>query len=80
MGVVAKSDRIRDAVDYSQVATSLIEWTADRETALIESLGVSMLDYLLDTWPLLDGVALALRKFPLAKADAVELQIEKSRG
>lgn len=76
----ATSDRIEDAVDYSHIATALIDWVAARETALIERLGDSIVDYLLGGWPQLQGVSLALRKFPIPKAEAVEFRIEKFRG
>ena len=80
MEAAATSDRLEDAVDYSAVSAAIIKWAASRETALIESLGASMVDYLLDSWPLLQGVALVLRKFPISKADSVELQMDKARG
>ena len=72
-------DSIDAAVDYSAVAEAVVAWAADRETALIETLGAALADYVLTRSPRLETVSVALRKFPLPRAVAVEFRIERSR-
>ncbi|MFP4429747.1 MAG: dihydroneopterin aldolase [Spirochaetaceae bacterium] len=72
-------DRIDATVDYSAVAEAVVAWAADRETALIETLGAALADYVLTRSPRLETVSVALRKFPLPRAAAVEFRIERSR-
>jgi 7,8-dihydroneopterin aldolase/epimerase/oxygenase len=72
-------DSIDAAVDYSAVAESVVAWAVEQETALIEAFGAALADHVLARWLRLETVSVALRKFPLPRAAAVEFRIERSR-
>ena len=74
-----EGDSIEAAVDYSAVASSVVAWAAEQETALIETLGVNMADHLLAHWRSLETVSVALRKYPIPRATAVEFRIDRAR-
>lgn len=72
-------DSIDAAVDYSKVAEAVAVWASEQETALVEAFGAALADYVLGHWPRLETVSVALRKFALPRATAVEFRIERSR-
>lgn len=79
VGDAVAADSIDPAVDYSAVSESVVAWANEQETALIEAFGAALADYVLTHYPRLETVSVALRKFALPRAAAVEFRIERSR-
>lgn len=82
LGPAAREDRISAAVDYSEVAASVVEVAKARKYHLIESLARAVSDAVLLRFPRVDRVRVRLRKYNLpfdAHLDCVEVEMERGR-
>ena len=75
------TDELNDAVDYTAVERTVLEYAAGTKFQLLERLAYACADRLLERFPLLSSVTLRIRKpdAPVA-SESVELEITKSRS
>lgn len=79
----ARSDRLRDTVDYGAVSECLLAVGTGQSVNLLERLAERLAEALLSGFPAIEGVALTLRKLdpPIPGGPAaVGIQIERHRG
>ena len=78
----AQADRIRAALDYSEVYTVIQEVAKARKYHLIESLAETILAALLQRFPKISRAVIRLRKSSLpfdAHLECVEVEMERGR-
>ncbi|HUI30855.1 MAG TPA: dihydroneopterin aldolase [Candidatus Acidoferrales bacterium] len=78
----AKSDHLKDAVDYEKVYQSIKRLVIDKRFYLLESLGTQIADNILANFSELDRVIVKVRKHSPqvgGVVDFVEFETEKSR-
>ena len=78
----AQTDDVLDTLNYALVAKGISDYAAKSEFKLIEALASGLVDWLLRTFPILQGVTLKLSKPDIlanAKNVAVEFSREQSR-
>ena len=79
----ARSDRLKDAVDYESVYKSIKELVTEKRFYLIESLGDQMAERILTAFDALNRVEIRIRKHTPqvgGVVDSVEFETEKIRG
>ena len=74
------TDDLNDAVDYTAVERTVCDYAAGTKFQLLERLAYACAERLLDSFPLLSSVTLAIRKpgAPVA-SESVELEITRTR-
>ena len=75
------TDDLNDAVDYTAVERVVRDYAAGTKFQLLERLAYACAERLLDSFPLLSSVTLAIRKpdAPVA-SESVELEITRTRA
>jgi dihydroneopterin aldolase len=73
-------DDVTRTIDYDAVARHVRAWCGEGERKLIETLAEEMAAELQEAFPLLEAVAIEVRKFILPDCEYVAVLIERERG
>lgn len=81
LSLAAQTDEVDNTLNYAQIAQGIIDFAAQSQFKLIEALASHMVEWLLESFPMLTSVQLKLSKpdiLPNAKNVAVEFTKEQT--
>lgn len=78
-GAAAATDDLTQTIDYAALREAIMDWGADREWRLIETLAVDLAEFILSLSGRLQKITVRVEKFILPNTRSVSVRVTRSR-